>query len=231
MPQSLPPSPTVRSESGVGNRIRVTISDDHPAIREALARTINSKLGMELCGGAASAKETRLLMEQVRPDVAIIDISLTDIHGLDLVEEVRADYPDVQVVVYSMYDEKIYAEKALRAGASGYVMKSDSVQDLVDAILRVHRGEIYLSQNMASSILNKSSFRQVASPGFAIDELTERELTVFTLLGEGYSVAEITEQLRIEAKTVETYRRRAKEKLGLQTVGELLQYALRWSQG
>ena len=231
MPSSLDSAPTVRPESGVGNRIRVTISDDHPAIREALARTIGSKLGMELCGEAGSAEETRVLIEQLRPNVAIVDISLADVHGLDLVQEIRAGYPDIQVIVFSMYDENVYAERALRAGALGYVMKSEPVQHLVDAILRVQRGEIYLSQNMASSILNHKAFNRAASPGFAIDELTERERTVFTLLGKGYSVAEITDTLRIEAKTVETYRRRAKEKLGLQTVGELLQYALRWTQG
>ena len=231
MATSSPPAPNVRPETNVSNRIRVTISDDHPAIREALARTIGSRLGMELSGEASSAEETRPLIEQLRPDVAIIDVSLTDAHGLDLVQEIRADFPEVQVIVFSMYDENVYAERALRAGASGYVMKSEPIQHLIDAILRVHKGDIYLSQNMASSILSHRAHKRSASPGFAIDELTERERTVFTLLGEGYSVAEITDRLRIEAKTVETYRRRAKEKLGLQTVGELLQYALRWTQG
>lgn len=231
MPATLETTPRVGSGSGGGGRIRVTITDDHPAIREALARTIKSKLGLELCGEATSAAETLELLEREQPHVAILDMSLPDSHGLSLVEEIRTLFPDVRVIVYSMHDENVYAEKALRAGAAGYLMKTEAVQELLEAVVRTSEGEIYLSREMSSRILSTNSFRRDASPGFAIDDLTERERMVFTLLGEGHSVAEITERLGIEAKTVETYRRRAKEKLGLQSVGELLQYALRWSQG
>ncbi len=231
MPATLQSAPWVRSSPGGGDRIRVTVTDDHPAIREALARTIKSKLGMELCGEAASAEETLSLIEATRPHVAIVDVSLSDVHGLSLVQQIRAKHPAVQVIVYSMHDENVYAEKALRAGAAGYLMKSEPLQQLMEAIVRAYHGEICLSREMASRILSTNSFKRDASPGFAIDDLTARERMVFTLLGEGYSVSEITEELGIEAKTVETYRRRAKEKLGLQSVGELLQYALRWTQG
>lgn len=231
MPATLEKTPRVQSGSGGGDRIRVSITDDHPAIREALARTIQSKLGMELCGEATSAADTLHLIEIEQPHVAIIDMSLPDSKGLSLVEQIRTRFPAVKVVVYSMHDENVYAEKALRAGAAGFLMKSEPIQELLEAVVRAYQGEIYLSREMASRILSTNSFRRDASPGFAIDDLTERERMVFTLLGEGYSIAEITERLGIEAKTVETYRRRAKEKLGLQSVGELLQYALRWTQG
>lgn len=213
------------------DRIRVFVTDDHPAIREALSSVISGKLDMEFCGEAASAKETMDLIGSSRPHVAVVDISLEDIHGLELVQEIRSAYPEIQVVVFSMYDEQVYAERAIRAGASGYLMKSEPFPNLIEAIRKAALGDVYLSRTMASSILGKRFLSRGSGPGFAIDELTDRERAVFTLLGEGFSLDEIAEKLGIEAKTVETYRRRAKEKLGLDTVTELLQYALRWSQG
>jgi DNA-binding NarL/FixJ family response regulator len=186
---------------------------------------------MELCGQAGSADEAFDLVQEAQPDVAVIDISLQDAHGLDLVQNLRAQYPDLQVVIFSMYDESVYAERALRAGASGYVMKSESTQNVAEAIRTVAQGDVYLSRRMASRILSKVAMGRSTGPGFAIDELTDREMAVFQMLGQGHGVQEIADRLNLSRKTVETYRRRAKEKLGFESVSELLQYAIQWTYG
>jgi DNA-binding NarL/FixJ family response regulator len=222
--------PISTSSATENERIRVVIIDDHPAIREALASTINTKMGIEVCGQAASAAEALVLIRQEKPHVAIVDLSLEDVQGLELVHTIKLKHPEVQVVVFSMYDEQVYAERAIRAGASAYLMKSESSQQVIDAIRAVHSGQIYLSQAMATSILSKGGIRRSGTPGFAIDQLTEREMLVFQLLGQGFTMSEIANHLKVEPKTAETYRRRAKEKLGLDSVGELLQYAVRWAQ-
>lgn len=215
------------------DHIRVFLVDDHPAIREAVRETVEGTIDMEICGEAESSDQAFRQIEEQQPDVAIVDISLNDAHGLDLVQNVRAQHPEVRTVVFSMYDENIYAERAIRAGASGYLMKSEPTKSIVEAIRSVNEGEVYLSRRMASRILNKVALGRTSEPSFAIDELTDREMAVFQMLGEGYSVQEIQDRLSLSRKTVETYRRRAKEKLGFETVSELLQYAVQWtySQG
>ena len=213
------------------DHIRVIVVDDHPAIREAVASVINSKMDIVFCGEASSADGAFHLVENGAPDVAVIDISLEDAHGLDLVQNLRAQYPELRVIVFSMYDESVYAERAIRAGASGYVMKSEPTQSVVDAIRCVAQGEIYFSRRMASRILSKVALGRSTTPGFAIDELTDREMAVFQMLGQGHSVQEIAGRLNLSRKTVEIYRRRAKEKLGFGSVSELLQYAIQWSYG
>jgi DNA-binding NarL/FixJ family response regulator len=212
-----------------GDRIRVMVIDDHPAIREAIADTIAGKMDLELVGQAGSASEAHALIRKLLPDVAIVDMSLEDSHGLDLVHSLKAQYPSISIVVFSMYDESVYAERAIRAGASAYLMKSEPTQNVVEAIRWVSRGEIYLSQRMASRILSKVTRGRTTKPGFALDDLTDREMAVFQMLGQGLSIEDITDRLNLSRKTVETYRRRTKEKLGLDTVAELLQYAVQWT--
>lgn len=217
------------SEKQNPGHIHVFLVDDHPAIREAIRDRIESTIDMVVCGEAGSSDEAFRQIEELEPDVAVVDISLTDAHGLDLVQNVRAQFSEVQVVVYSMYDERVYAERAIRAGASGYLMKTDSTKSLVEAIRTVDDGEVYLSRRMASRILNKVARGDSSEASFPIDELTDRELAVFQMLGEGYSVSEIQDRLNLARKTVETYRRRAKEKLDIDSVSKLLQYALQWT--
>lgn len=213
------------------DHIRVYLVDDHPAIREAIRDTIESTIDMEICGETSSSDDAFREIEELRPDVAVVDISLNDAHGLDLVQNVRAQYPDVRTIVFSMYDENVYAERAIRAGASGYLMKSEPTKNIVEAVRSAHDGEVYLSRKMSSRILNKVAMGRTAEPSFAIDELTDREMAVFQMLGQGYSVQEIQDRLSLSRKTIETYRRRAKEKLGFDTVSELLQYAVQWTYG
>ena len=212
-------------------RISVLLVDDHPAVRDALAITINAKEEVRVCGEAENAREALDLIDQFHPDVAVVDISLDGSHGLDLVQNLRSLYPDVQVIVFSMYDESVYAERAIRAGAVGYLMKSEPTRNVVEAIMAASRGEVYLSKAMTSRILSRG-VRGRAEPrgqvGTTLDELTDRELEVFELLGQGSTIPDIMEQLYLSRKTVETYRRRAKEKLGFDTVAELLRFAVQW---
>ncbi|HKL87674.1 MAG TPA: response regulator transcription factor [Salinibacter sp.] len=228
-----PTSQSSASESSkeTETRTQIFIVDDHPAIREALTSAINSKIDMRVVGESGTAKKTLRQMGRHEPDVVVVDISLEDAHGLDLVEEIRSRFPDVRIVVYSMYEESVYAERAIRAGASGYVMKSESTERVVEAIQSVTEGDVYLSQRMSSRILSKVIRQQDYAFSSATEQLTDREMTVFEKLGKGQSVREIAEELDLSRKTVETYRRRAKEKLGFDTVDELLQYAVQWTYG
>jgi DNA-binding NarL/FixJ family response regulator len=211
---------------------RVIVIDDHPAIREAIADTVADQRDMELAGVAGSAREAFELVRATRPDVAVVDISLGDAHGLDLVQNLRAEYPHLEVVVFSMYDEAVYAERAIRAGARGYVMKSEPTGSVVEAVRCAAQGEIYLNRRTASRLLSRvaqGGSRQSASAEPGLEELTDREMAVFQMLGQGRGADDIAERLSLSRKTVETYRRRAKEKLGFQTVAELLQFAIRWA--
>lgn len=212
-------------------RTQVFLVDDHPAIREALAAAINSKISMQVVGESATADKAMYFLERHSPDIVVVDISLEDAHGLDLIRDIRNRYPDVRIVVFSMHDESVYAERAVRAGASGYVMKVEPPSTVVDAIQTVSEGDVYLSRHITSRILGKVIRQEDYLERSDVEKLTDRELTVFEKLGEGLSVREIAEQLGLSRKTIETYRRRAKEKLDFETVAELLQYAVQWAYG
>lgn len=215
-------------ENGRRNRIRVAVIDDHPVIHEALLSTFRTTMDLEPCGAATTASEGLQLVQETQPDVVIVDLSLGDAHGLDLVRNLHARYADLRIIVFSMYDEHVYGERVIRAGASGYLMKDEPTSAVLEAIRCVMHNEVYLSRRMASRILARVAKGRKAMPRFATDDLTEREMAVFQMLGEGRSVEEITNRLHLNRKTVEAYRRRAKEKLGYETVEELLQHAVRW---
>jgi DNA-binding NarL/FixJ family response regulator len=208
--------------------IHVFLVDDHPPIREAICGQLEHAMDIDVVGEAETAGQGLRQIEELHPDVVITDMSQRDGHGLDLIQNVKSRFEDVQVIVYSRYEEIVYAERAIRAGASGYVMKTSATDVLVGAIRTAHDGEVYLSRKMSSRILCRISRGEPAERSFSIDELTDRELTVFQMLGEGYSMTEIQDRLSLARKTVETYRRRAKEKLGVDSVSKLLQYALQW---
>lgn len=209
--------------------IRTFLVDDHPAILEAVRNRIDETLDIEICGTATVSEKAFRQIEELEPDTAVIDISLEDAHGLDLVQNLQSQCPEVQVVVYSMYDEMVYAERAIQAGASGYLMKDQPTEELIEAIRVVDQGEVFLSRDMASQILNKVARGESSEPSFPIEEFTDRELAVFQMLGEGCSIEEIQNRLNLARKTVETYRRRAKEKLGFESVSKLLQFAVQWA--
>lgn len=217
--------------SSEGKRTDVLIVDHHPAIREALMATISSWEGLQVVGEAATAARALELAERTTPDLVIVDISLQDAHGLDLVRDIREQQPRVRVLVFSMYDEGVYAERAIRAGASGYLMKSEPTRQVAEAIQSISDGDVYLSDRIASRILKKVIRDEDYALGSTTDELTDRELTVFRMLGEGHGMRDIADELGLSRKTIETYRRRAKEKLGFETVSELIQFAVQWAYG
>lgn len=210
-------------------RTRVLVIDDHPAIRDALAAVIADSNDLALCAEAESSEQAYRAVDQLSPDVAVVDIALPDSHGLDLIANLLARYPSLSIVVFSVYDERVYAERAVRAGALGYVMKQEPVHEVLEAIRCAARGEVYLSRAMASRIVTRASLRRSTQPTSPTDLLTDREVAVLQLLGDGNSVDSIADRLHLSRKTVETHRRNAKEKLGLDTVNELLLFAVRWS--
>jgi len=212
-----------------GDPISVFLVEDHPAILEAVTCQASETPDVEVCGTTGSTTEAFRQIERHQPDVVVVDISLEDGHGLDLIQNVQAQCSGVKSIVFSMYDETVYAERALQAGASGYLMKNEPLRELINGIRAVSDGEVYLSDRMSSRVLNKALREEVAESGSPIDELTDRELAVFLMLGEGYNLDEIQDRLNIARKTVEAYRRRAKEKLGFDSVAEVLQYAVKWT--
>lgn len=208
--------------------IRVLIVDDHPVVREGLAMHIASQPDMEVCGEAEGSTDALALAESTRPDVAVIDISLKIGNGLDLVKRMKAHDDRLGIVIWSMYPENLYAERALRAGALGYVHKGRATKQIVEAIRTVQAGKVYLSEEMSVRLLSRvvgDSHQDVRSP---IDTLSDRELEAFQHMGHGLTTEEIAERMHVSPKTIETYRARIKEKLGLNNVNELIHRASQW---
>lgn len=224
-------APTDEPSAGAGRSAHVFLVDDHPPILRALQDVIEEAQGLEVCGEATGPKEALRQIERDEPEVVILDISLKDAYGLDLLENLQAFVPETETVVYSLYEEEVYAERAVQAGASGYLQKSAPPEKVVEAIHTAVRGEVYLSPRMRKKILNRVVGEGDTGPESSISSLTDRELAVFQMLGLGYSLPEISERLNLARKTVETYRRRAKEKLGCDSISELIQVAVRWIEG
>jgi DNA-binding NarL/FixJ family response regulator len=210
-------------------RARVLIVDDHPAVREALAIRIGRQRDLEVCGEAADASSALRLVGETRPQVAVVDISLKSGDGLDLIKRIKDRDHEVRILVCSMHSESLYAERALRAGALGYINKDQATDRIVDAIRRVRQGKIYLSDEMAERIMHRavggSNKDLTRSP---VDALADRELEVFRLVGAGVKTTEIASRLHLSVKTVETYRDRIRQKLGLSDGARLAHYATQW---
>lgn len=210
------------------DRIEIVLVDDHPTTRDGIRRAVEKEMGASVVAEAGDWSTGFDLIEEHVPDIAVVDLSLPDGHGFDLLRNLQSRCPGVRLVVFSMFDEEIYAERALRAGAEGYVMKASSAGNLLEAIRRVAGGDIYLSPKLTGQVL--IGLQEDANQGvhFPIDELTDRELQVFQLLGESYTAEEIADHLNLARKTVEAHRRKAKEKLGCTSTAELLAYAIQW---
>lgn len=213
------------------DRIDVVLVDDHPPIRGAIRQAVDDTMDMQVVAETGSTGEAFDLVGEARPDVAVIDLSLRDGHGFDLLKNLQGHHPDTELLVFSMHDERVYAERALRAGASGYLMKEGSSQQVLAAIRCVSEGGVYLSPDMTSRVLQEMVDDREEAAHFPIDDLTDRELQVFQLLGQGRTVSAIADQLNLARKTVETYRRRVKEKLGYDTSAEVVSHAARWVLG
>lgn len=210
-------------------RARVLIVDDHPAVREALSLRIGRQPDLEVCGEAADMGEALRLLAPARPDVAVVDISLRASNGIELIKRIRDRDDRVRVLVWSMHGESLYAERALRAGALGYVNKDRATDTIVDAIRSVLEGKVWLSEAMANRLLQRTvgAGRRDAARS-PLDALADRELEVFRLIGHGTKTADIAERLRLSVKTIETYRDRIRQKLDLTDGTQLAHFATQW---
>jgi DNA-binding NarL/FixJ family response regulator len=208
---------------------RVFVVDDHPIVRQGLALLINRESDLTVCGEAEDAQAAMRLLATAQPDVMVVDISLNGPDGLDLLKDIRARCPDLPVLILSMHDESIYAERALRAGAQGYIMKQEATEKVLVALRRILSREIYVSERIANRMLQRYIGSPTAGTVSSIADLTDRELEVFRLIGEGHSTRRIAEELHISVKTVESYQAHIKEKLSLRSARELVQHAIQWS--
>jgi DNA-binding NarL/FixJ family response regulator len=210
---------------------RVFLVDDHPLVREHLTALLQREPDLKVCGEAADAPAALGLIAQQRPDLVILDISLKHSHGLELLKDLKSLQPDLAVLVLSMHDETLYAERALRAGAMGYITKEQATVSVLSAVRKILAGHVYLSDSMARRMVGKMVGGGPARAGSPLDILADRELEVFQMIGRGLGTRQIAEELRLGIKTVESYKARIKEKLQLTDGNELLQHAIRWEQG
>ncbi len=209
-------------------KIRVFIVDDHPFVRQGLALLINQQKDMTVCGEAEDENGALKQMEKCRPDIAFVDITLKGSNGINLIKSLKKWHPDVIILVLSMYDEALFAERVLRAGARGYIMKQDAPDQVLTAIRQVLAGDIFLSEKMSAQLLKKSVGAKTDGGGDPIEVLTDREIEVFQLIGEGKNTREAADLLHLSVKTVEVHRENIKKKLGMASAVDLAQFAARW---
>jgi DNA-binding NarL/FixJ family response regulator len=207
----------------------VFVVDDHPIVRQGLALLINQETDLTVCGEAEEMYSALSAIQAVRPDILIVDISLNGPDGLELLKNIRLGAPRLPVLILSMHDESIYAERALRAGANGYIMKQEATEKVLVALRRILSGEIYVSDRIANSMLRHYVRGVNPSEHSSISDLTDRELEVFRLIGEGHGTRQIAETLHLSVKTVESYQAHIKEKLSLRSARELVQHAVQWN--
>lgn len=211
-------------------KIQILIVEDHPVVREGLMTMLNHEPDFNVCGQAEDTAGALEAIDQLNPDIAIIDISLKNSDGIELTKMIKARYPHLSVVVLSVHDEMVYAERVLLAGAQAYLMKDVVPENIVKAIRTVMRGEIYVSDAISNKFLHIIAGDKAGMTKTAIDNLSDREFETFRLIGQGYKAAQIAAQLHLSVKTIETYRSRIKEKLGLTNAAQLLQYSIVWAK-
>lgn len=209
-------------------KTNVFVIDDHPLVRDSLAMLINQQEDMHVCGEAEDMASAMRGVTQAAPDIAIVDLSLKEGSGLDLIKHLKAKAPDVQVVVLSMHDEKLYAERCIRAGARGYVMKRESSKRIVAAIREVRAGRLFLSWQAASLFAERFVGAKQNLVEAPVESLSDRELQVFALIGQGFPTRDIAGSLNVSVKTVQAYCARIKQKLHIASATELLREAVRW---
>jgi len=219
------PKPEIKPEA---HKKKILVVDDHPVTRRGLAKIIDQESDLEIIAEADDSVQALEAIKRLKPDLVIADISLKDSSGLELTKTIKKQYPFLPVLIQSMHEETMYSERALQAGAMGYVMKDAPTEDLMTAIRKVLVGQVYTSEKMATRLVNKIIHGKAGSCASPIDSLSDRELEVFNLLGKGFGTSQIAEKLKLSIKTVETYRAHLKEKLALTDASELRQYAIQW---
>ena len=207
---------------------RIVIVDDHPLFRKGLEQLIHSHDGLAICGEAANAAEAMDVIRQVAPDMAIVDLSLPGANGIELIKNIRAEFPKLPILVLSMHDESLYALRSMRAGAQGYVMKQEALDDVVTAIREIFAGRPYLSPAMSATVIAKFAQGAGEASTNAVDGLSDRELEILELIGKGRDVREMAKALHLSPKTVETHRAHIKEKLNLQNARQVARFAVQW---
>lgn len=216
-----------RSRTSEKSVKRIVLIDDHPIMRHGLAQLIRAEDGLDVIGEAGTAREGLEVVGKLRPDLAVVDLTLPDKNGLELVKDIRAMHPSTQCIVLSMHDETLYGERALRAGARGYVMKEAAADHLVTAIHKVLGGALYVSESLNARMLEQVTGAS-RSKATGMDALTDRELEILGLIGKGVATKIIAAQLSISARTVEAHRAHIKEKLGMTDGAALVRYAVQW---
>lgn len=219
---------TENTKSKSSRKTRLLIIDDHPMVRERIAELIQQQVDLEVCGEADCAHDALRLARELAPDMAIVDITLKDSYGIELVKQLKEIDPKLLMLVVSMHDEAMYGERALRAGARGYLAKHEASKKIIDAIRRILRGEIYVSDELNRSLLQKMAGAKGIAGETPIDLLTDRELEIFQLLGQGLTVRDIAERLFVSSKTVEAHRENIKQKLKFKSSNELLRFAIEY---
>ena len=207
---------------------RIVIVDDHPLFRKGLEQLIQSDDSFAVCGEASTAAEAMDVIRKLNPDLATVDLSLPGANGIELIKNIRAEFPKVPILVVSMHDESLYAFRALRAGADGYVMKHEAMANVIQAIREVFSGRPYLSPTLAAQVITKFAHRQAEGETDAVERLSDRELEILELIGKGTEVRQIAKQLHLSPKTVETHRAHIKEKLQLKNAREVARFATQW---
>lgn len=221
-----------RSDPATGQRQesvkRLLLVDDHPIMRHGLAQLIRAEPGLDVCGEAGSAREGLELAGRLKPDLVVIDLTLPDKNGLELLKDIQAQHPGTLCLVLSMHDETMYGERALRAGARGYIMKEAAADHLISAARKVLSGGIYVSDSMASRMLEQVTGQRARGAATGVETLSDRELEVLEMIGRGVATKNIAERLCISARTVEAHRAHIKEKLGVGDGAALVRYAVQW---
>ena len=226
-PTLSPKNPMLHTSENAPRKNRILVVDDHPLFRHGIADLINAEPDLEVCAEADNAPAALEAIRNRAPDLVTIDISLRGANGIELLKSIKAEHPKLPLLVLSMHDESLYALRALRAGARGYIMKQEALDRVMSAIRQVLRGELYVSPSMSGRMIEE--FVQGNSGGSSIaDKLTDRELEILQLIGQGHGVQQIAHELNLSAKTVETHRAHIKEKLNFQTARELARFAVQW---
>lgn len=215
-------------QSKVNSKVQILIVDDHPMTRDGIAQLINEQTDLEVCGQASTAAEALSLTAEKKPQIIVLDLTLPDRSGIELIRDLKAISTEIRILVLTMHDEEVYGERALRAGADGYLMKVEGGRKLLNAIQSVIAGEISVSTTLSSGIMRGITGRTPSKKDQVLKELSGRELEVFLLLGEGIPTRAIGVRLNVTAKTVEAHRTNIKTKLGIATASALISYAARW---
>jgi DNA-binding NarL/FixJ family response regulator len=214
-----------------GDKSTVYLIDDHPVLVQGLSDLINNQADMKVVGTTAEWTKALEDFKKQQPDVVLLDITLKNANGIEVLKNLKVQYPNLNVMMLSMHDENLYAMRALKAGAHGYVMKAAPTEEVINAIRHVLKGEVYVSESIARRMMSQLVGRRKDTTGSPLEDLSDRELEIFTLIGEGQTTRQIAEKLHISIKTVETHRAHIKEKLKLESSTELVQHAIHWKNG